>query len=176
MNQKLSWGDPNLSGKEREYLLDAIDSERISHGPYVEKLENYFSTYLNCPAISCCNGTIALQMAYLALGIGPGDEVIIPAFSFASAANMACVLGAKPILCDVNSNDWTIDSEKIEKLITQKTKALVCIHLFGVPCNMEKIKKICEERKIFLIEDCAQGLFSKFYKKPLGDLWRCFNL
>ena len=110
----IPWYKPKFWGKEREYLLDAFDSTWISHGSYVDQLELNFSKALNSPfGVSTCNGTTSLHLALLALGIGAGDEVIVPGFSFAGPVNMIMAVGAKPIFCDVREDTFLIDPDKM---------------------------------------------------------------
>jgi len=171
---KIPWYKPKFWGKERDYLLSAFDSTWISHGDYVDQLEINFSKILNSPyGVSTSNGTTALHLALLALEIGPGDEVIVPGFSFAGPVNMINAVGAKPIFCEVEEDTFLIDPLKIEDLITPKTKAIIVVHTYGNVCDMDKIKKIAKVNDLLVIEDAAEAIFSKYkgeFAGTLGDI------
>ena len=112
---KIPWYKPKFWGRERDYLLDAFDSTWISHGEYVDRLELNFSKALDSPyGVSTCNGTATLHLALLALEIGPGDEVIVPAYSFAGPVNMILAVGAKPVFCEVEEDTFLLDPTQIK--------------------------------------------------------------
>ena len=120
-------------------------------------------------AVTTSSGTAALHLALLTLGIGPGDEVIVPAFTFVAPANMAIATGAKPVYVDIDPRTWCIDVREVEKGITARTKAIVPVHLYGNVCEMEALTKIARERQIYLIEDVAEAAFSKYRGKFAGS-------
>ena len=178
MNKLIPWAKPVFFGKEKEYLLDAIDSTWISGGPYVNKLEKEFTSYNGASyGLSVSNGTTALQLALSALNIGPGDEVIVPAFSFAAASHMIMNLGAVPVYADVDPESWCIDPSEIVKLINRRTKAVLPVHTYGNVCDMDALQEISKKHGLFVIEDTAEAAFSKYNGKYAGTLGNagCFS-
>jgi len=171
--------EPYLSGNELSYVLEAVKTGWISSsGPYIKKFEETFSNYCGTTqGISVCNGTSALHLALKALGIGPGDEVIIPDFTMIASAFSVCYTGAKPVFVDVEKDTWNIDPEKIEEKITPKTKAIMVIHIFGNPCDMEKIWKIARKHNLKIIEDAAEAHGAVHGRKKCGSLGdiACFS-
>lgn len=168
---QISLAKPNLDGNESKYLNECINTGWISStGKYVKKFEKRFSNFTKikyCLAVS--NGTTALQLALKTLNIKYGDEVIVPNLTFASPVNAVIHSGAKPVFVDVNENTYCIDETLIEKKITNKTKAIIVVHLYGHPSNMTRILKIAKKRKIKIIEDCAEALGSYYKKKHVGN-------
>ena len=118
---------------------------------------------------TCSSGFAALHLAMCALDIKKGDEVIVPSLSFIATANAVYHTGAKVIFADVNENDWNINIEECKKKITKKTKAIVCVHLYGFPCDLKNLKKLCNEKNIFLIEDVAEAHGTKVENKMVGS-------
>lgn len=166
---------PFLNGNERKYVNDCLDTTWISSkGEYLEKFENMFSKYIgvnHCTAVS--NGTVALHLALLALGIGVGDEVIVPTLTYIAPVNAITYVGAKPVFVDSNLDDWQISIEDVLNKITVNTKAIIAVHLYGHPCDMDKLVEICKSHNIYLIEDCAEAIGSKFgdqYVGSFGDI------
>lgn len=161
---------PNMSGNELSYLVDAFLSTWISSsGHYIGKFETDFSRYCGCShGVATSSGTTALHLALLACGIKEGDEVIVPDLTFAATIN--CVLYAKatPVLVDVERDSWCIDPVEIEKAITPRTRAIIPVHLYGQPCDMEKIMAIAKRHNLIVIEDCAQAHGSEFGGKRVG--------
>jgi perosamine synthetase len=151
---------PDLSGNEKEYVLDCIDSTWISSiGEYVGKFEKALSEITGARhAIVVCNGTVALHLAVHCLGIGPGDEVIVPTFTYIASVNAIAQTGATPIFAESRQSDWLIDPTKIEALITPRTKAIMPVHLYGAVCDMPAIMEIARKHGLKVIEDCAESL------------------
>ncbi len=138
-------------------------------GGWVQAFEKDFGEYHNSKnAIAVSSGTAALHISLLALGIGKGDEVIVPPLSFVATASAVLMAGAKPVFCDVDKETYNIDPKKIEKCITEKTKAIIPVHLLGNPCDMERIMKIAQDHGLFVIEDCAQSLGASINWKLVG--------
>ncbi len=159
-------------------INDILNQTNFIMGPNVYALEEEISDYLKIKhAISCASGTDALHLALRALGIGPGDEVITPSFTFAATAEAIHYVGATPVFVDICDNTLNIDPDKIEQAITENTRAIIAVHLFGLSADVDAIKKIINGREIFLVEDCAQS-FGAAYKKmktgTLGDI-SCFS-
>ena len=154
----------------------AIESGLYINGPQVKSFERNLEAYLNVPhVISCGNGTDALQIALMALELKPGDEVIVPAFTYAAAVEVICLLGMKPILVDVDPKTFNINVAQIESVISRHTKAVIAVHLFGQSCDMEPLLKVCKKYKVFLIEDNAQSIgadytFSDGTVKKVGTI------
>lgn len=163
--------EPNLKGKELEYITDAIKSTWISStGKYINEFEKIFAEYVRANhAISVSNGTVALHLALLALNIGPGDEVIVPNLTYIATANSVTYVGATPVFADSEKDTWNIDPKSIERLLTKKTKAIIPVHLYGNPCNMNEIIKIAKTNNLFVIEDSAEALGSEYFGQKTGS-------
>lgn len=166
---------PYLCGNEKKYINQCLDSGWISsQGEYIEKFEEAFANYLGVEyALSCSNGTTALHLALLALGVTVGDEVILPSLTYVATANSVSYVGATPVFVDSESRYFQIDSEKIEEKITSKTKAIIVVHLYGHSVEIEKIAHIAEKHGLYLIEDCAEAIGTKFndqYVGTFGDI------
>jgi len=160
-----------IGEEEKKYLLEAIDNNNISQGPYVEKFENIVSSYINVKnACACFNGTAALHLALAALDVKQGDEVIVPSFSFIASANVITYLGAKPIFADIKMGTLCIDPESIKKKISDKTKAIIPVHIFGNPCDMDAVNEIAKNNGLYVIEDAAEAFGAKYKGKNVGSL------
>ncbi len=162
--------EPNLEGNEIKYIVDCLETNWISSkGKYVKKFEEMFSAMHNgIYSLSVSSGTTALHLSLVALGIGDGDEVIVPNVTFAACANAVIQAGAKPVLCEIDSFSWCIDINEAEKLITEKTKAIMAVHLYGQVCDIESLFALCKKKKIFLIEDCAEAIGSSINERRVG--------
>lgn len=142
----------------------------FSGGPFVEEFEKTFATYVGTDyTIGVSNGTTALQLAMLALGIGPGDEVIMPANTFIATAWGASHVGALPVFVDCDSDTWEIDPSKIEAAITSKTRAVIGVHLYGQPFDIDAVKIICDKHGLFLVEDAAQAQGARYKGTTVGS-------
>ena len=162
---------PVLNGNEFKYLTDAFFSTWISStGKYIDIFEEKFSNYSDCAyGVSVSNGTAALHLAMVALGIGRGDEVIIPDLTFAATINAVLHANATPIIVDIESDSWCIDPKCIERAVTKNTKAIIPVHLYGQPCDMDAIMKIAKKYKLLVIEDCAEAHGASFNGKKVGS-------
>jgi len=159
-------------------VLDAIESTQFILGPNVTAFEQETAAYLGAPyAVSCASGTDALHLAILAAGIGAGDEVITSPFTFIATAEAICYVGATPVFVDIDPRTFNIDPTLIEAAITPRTKAIIPVHLFGQPADMAEIRKICDTRKLLLIEDCAQSFGAATDGRMTGTLGSlgCFS-
>jgi perosamine synthetase len=156
---------PNIGELEKKYTNAAIDEGYIStFGHYVTDFEKECGQYIGCPyAVATQSGTAALHVALHELGIGPGDEVIVPVLTFIASVNPAIYVGAKPVFVDVNKETWTIDPQQIIKKITKKTRAIIPVHLYGNACTMDEIMAIAKKHKLYVVEDATESLGS-FYK------------
>lgn len=170
---------PSLIGKEKEYVMECLDSSWISSkGEYVGRFEKAFANYIGTKyATSVTNGTVALHLALLALGIGPGDEVIVPAFTYIASVNVITFVGAVPVFVDSVRDSWQMDPQDVKKKITDKTKAVIAVHLYGHPCEMDAVCEVCREHNLFLIEDCAEAIGSEYQRRKVGTFgdMACFS-
>ncbi len=171
MKYEIPFNKPFLTGKETEYIEDAVATGQLAgNGTYTQKCHDYFENkfgFNKCFLTTSC--TDALEMAAILINIEPGDEVIMPAYTFVSTANAFVLRGAKIVFCDSSANNPNIDPERIESLITDKTKALVVVHYAGVACDMDKILSITEKHNLYLIEDAAQAIDSYYKGRALGS-------
>src|SRR4030042_1224743 len=159
----MPWGKPVFGGKEKEYVLRALKSTWISGGEFVDRLEADFAKIIGRKfSVSTSNGTTALHLAVMAAGIGAGDEVIVPGFTFVAPASMVLQTGAKLVFADIDKDTWCIDSSSIEKCLSAKTKAIIAVHVYGNVCDMDGIKEIADSNKLIVIEDVAEAAFSKY--------------
>ena len=171
MDIKIPVYKPSLSGNEIKYVTDCLNSTRISSkGPYIDKFENEFSNFLKIKySTTVSNGTVALHLALLCLGVKEGDEVIVPTLTYIASVNAINYVGAKPIFVDADLLTWNIDVDAIEAKISKKTKAIIIVHLYGACCDMDKIIELCKKHDILLIEDVAEAFGSKFKDKFAGS-------
>lgn len=179
MYKDISLDAPNVGEMEKKHLVDAIDSGFVSTaGPYVSEFEKLFAEHIGIEkAVSTQSGTAALHIALHELGIGQGDEVIVPALTFVATVNPILYVGAKPVFVDIDAKTWNINIEEISKNITPKTKAIIPVHLYGNPCNMSRILEMAKASNIFVIEDATESLGAKYqgqHTGTIGDLG-CFS-
>ena len=171
--------EPRLSGKEKEYVLDCLETNWISSiGKYIAKFEDKFSKFCGRKyGVATSNGTSALQLALLVMGIGPGDEVIVPDLTFVASANAVTYTGAKPVFVDVEEETWTIDPGNIRKKINPRTKAIMVVHLYGHPANMDLLRALARQHKLLLIEDAAEAHGALYKGRKIGSLsdLACFS-
>jgi len=161
---------PNLSGNEKKYVQECLDSTWISSkGKFIQQFENNFSKFTGIKnSVAVSNGTVAIHVALLALGIGQGDEVIVPTFTYIASVNAIHYTGAKPVFVDSKPDTWQLDVTKIEEKISPKTKAIMAVHIYGHPCEMDEILKIANKHKLFVIEDCAEAIGTYYNEKHAG--------
>lgn len=162
---------PLLDGNEKKYLNECIDTGWISsEGPFVQALENHLAKKVNREyGIAVCNGTVALELAVKALGIEKGDEVILPTFTIISCALAIIRAGATPVLVDSDPDTWNMDVTQIESKITSRTRAIMVVHIYGLPVDMDPILALAEKYNIKIIEDAAQMLGQYYYDRPCGS-------
>ena len=163
--------EPLLNGNEKKYLCECIDTGWISsEGPFVRKFEDKMSTVAGRRyGIAVSNGTAALEVAVQALGIGEGDEVIMPAFTIISCAMAVTKLGAVPVLVDSDIHTWNMNVDEIEAKITAKTKAIMIVHLYGLPVEADKVLALAEKYNLKVIEDAAEMHGQTYKGKPCGS-------
>jgi len=173
---KIPFNKPYLTGKETEYIKEAAESLQLSgNGKYTKKCQSFFEEkygFNKCLLTTSC--TDALEMAAILCDIKPGDEVIMPSFTFVSTANAFVLRGAKIIFCDSRKDHPGMDEDQLDKLITEKTKVIVPVHYAGVACDMDKIMSLANKHNILVVEDAAQAIDSYYTgrngKKPLGSI------
>ncbi|NVO18969.1 MAG: DegT/DnrJ/EryC1/StrS family aminotransferase [Bacteroidetes bacterium] len=162
---------PHLKGNEKKYVMDCLDRNWISsRGNYIGEFEKKFAEYVGIEyATTVCNGTAAILLALQTLGIGPGDEVILPTLVYVAVPNMVLMAGATPVFVDALPDTWQMDPDDINRKITAKTKCIIVVHNYGHPCSMEIISGICRKEGFYLIEDCAEALGAKFQNRHVGS-------
>ena len=170
----IPWAKPDFYGNEKSFVNQALSSTWISGGSFVKLIENEVAKLTNSKfALSTSNGTTAIHAVYLALGISPGDEVIVPGFGFLAAANIAIQMGAKPVFAEVDSETWCMNSTSIEKCLSSKTRAIVPVHTYGNICEMGGIMELAQKNNIPVIEDAAEAFGSKYkgnWAGSIGDI------
>lgn len=161
---------PDLSGNEKQYVLECLDSTWISSkGKFIHEFESAFAQFVGVPhAISVCNGTVAIHLALLALGIGPGDEVIVPSLTYIASVNAIRYVGATPVFCDSTSDTWQMDPADVVRRITPRTCAVMAVHLYGGACEMGRLVELCRQYGLKLIEDCAEAIGTKWAGNHVG--------
>jgi dTDP-4-amino-4,6-dideoxygalactose transaminase len=172
MTFKIPFNKPCYTGNEDKYVLDAMRSLQISgNGPYTKKCEEWFENRLKCKrALLTPSCTHALEMAAILIDIKPGDEVIMPSYTFVSTANAFVLRGAKVVFVDIRPDTMNIDENLIEEAITEKTKAICVVHYAGVGCEMDKIMEIAKKYNLYVVEDAAQGMKAEYKGEPLGTI------
>lgn len=163
--------EPLLDGNEKKYLMQCIETGWISsEGPYVAEFEEKFAASLGRKyGIAVCNGSAALEVAVKAIGIGPGDEVILPAFTIISCVAAIVRAGATPVLVDSNPETWNMDVNQLEDKITPNTKAIMPVHIYGLPVDMTPVVRLVEKYGLKMIEDAAEAHGLTCYAKPCGS-------
>jgi len=162
---------PLVDGNEKKYLNECIDTGWISsEGPFVKQFEDQFANRVQRKyAIAVTNGTAALDVGIEALGIGPGDEVILPAFTIISCIGQIIRSGATPVLVDSDPLTWNMNLKQVEEKITEHTKAIMVVHIFGLPVDVEPLLEIAKNKNIKIIEDAAEMHGQTYYEKPCGS-------
>lgn len=170
---------PVLDGNEKKYVMDCFDANWISAGgKYTTQFEENFAKWLGVKyAVACSSGTAAIHLALAALGVGPGDEVIIPDFTIICSASMTILSGAKPVLVDVDNEQWCIKPDQIEEKITERTKAIMPVHMYGNPANMDPIIEIARKYNIPVVEDACAAVGAESGGKKVGSIGNagCFS-
>ena len=166
--------EPMLAGNELKYVTDAVSSGWISSaGSYVTAFEQAFADYCGVRhGIAVCNGTVALHLALRALGVGPGDEVIIPDFTMIASALAVCYCGAKPVFVDADPATWNMDAAAVERRITPATRGIMAVHIFGNPCDMDALDRLAGRHGLWLMEDAAEAHGARHKGRTTGGLSR----
>ncbi len=169
---KVSVAVPDLSSIEEQYVLEALRSSWISStGPFIQRFEREFAEFCGTSAaIAVCNGTAALHLALLGLGVGPGDEVIVPSLTYVATANAVRYVGGEPVFADVCPRTWCIDPLLLEDAITRRTKGIIAVHLYGHPADMDAINRIAAVHGLWVVEDAAEAHGALYKGRPVGGL------
>ncbi|MCQ9206951.1 MAG: LegC family aminotransferase [Omnitrophica bacterium] len=179
MCKKIYLDSPNVGVQEKEYVNNAIDAGYVSTaGPFVSEFEERFALYLGAKAaVSTQSGTAALHMALYELKIRAGDEVIVPAATFVATVNPVVYTGATPVFADVDRRTWNISPSEIKKNVNRKTKAIIPVHFYGNPCDMDEILEIAKEHNLYVIEDAAESLGAQYKGRHTGTfgIFGCFS-
>lgn len=175
----ISFTKPSITELEKKYILDSLENSKLSgDGIYTKKCNEWFKN--NCSIenfLLTTSGTHALDLASILANLGPGDEVIVPSYTFVSTINAFMLRGATPVFVDVDPKTMNIDANLIEEKITSKTKAIFPVHYAGVACDMDKIMQIAEKHNLIVVEDARQGVLAYYKDKPLGTIgnYGCFS-
>lgn len=171
MIDNIPFNKPYFSGNEINYIKDSISKGKISgNGFYTKKCTDFFQRKFGFDSLLTSSCTDALEMAAILINIKPGDEVIIPSYTFVSTANAFALRGARIIFADSRTDHPGMDESSLNSLITEKTKAIVPVHYAGVACNMDYIMSIANQHNIYVIEDAAQAIDAYYYDRPLGSI------
>lgn len=168
----INFNVPPIVGNEEKYIKEAIENHKIcGDGPFTKKCNEWMEKRFNAQKVLLTtSGSTALDMACILCDLKPGDEVILPSYTFSSTANSVVLTGAKLVFVDIRPDTMNIDENKIESAITDKTKAIIVVHYAGVACEMDTIMDIAKRHNLKVIEDAAQGVMSKYKGKPLGTI------
>lgn len=162
---------PELNGNEKNYVNECLETTWISSkGRFVGEFEQAFAEYTDIRySTTVSNGTVALHLALIALGIGPGDEVIVPSLTYIASVNAIAYTGATPVFVDSLESTWQMDPEDVKRKITPNTRAIMAVHLYGHPCDMDALVDLGREHDLFLVEDCAEAFGSLYKGRHVGQ-------
>lgn len=165
---------PDLSGNELAYVTECLKTSWISsQGTFVEEFERLVATRAGCQhGIATCNGTAALHLALAAMGVGPGDEVIVPSLTFVATANAVTYCGAEPVFADSDPRSWCLCPQSVERLIGPRTRGIIPVHLYGQPCEMDALRDIAQAHGLWILEDAAEALGAEYRGQPVGSFGR----
>lgn len=166
-------GQPQLVGREIELVMECLRSNQLTHGRYVEEFERAFAHACGMNhGVACANGTVALHLALLALGVKPGDEVLVPTLTYIATVNAVAYCGATPVLCDVDRDTWCISPDEVQKRKTDRTVGILPVHLYGVPAEMDLLNTIASHHGWWVLEDAAEAHGATYRGRPAGSLAR----
>jgi len=170
--KKIPLAIPDLQGREEEYVLDAVRSTWISSlGEYVKRFEREFAEVCeSTAAVTVSNGTTALHLAMLGLGLRPGDEMIVPSMTYIATANAVRYVGAEPVFVDVDPDTWCIAPDQLESVITQRTRGIIAVHLYGHPADMDAINDLAAIHGLWVVEDAAEAHLARYKGRRVGSL------
>jgi len=169
---------PHITKEDKRFVNDALNSALLTDGPKLRQFESAFAKFTGTKyAVGVSNGTSALHLALKAIGVGKGDEVIIPDVTFVATASAVLITGATPVLADINNEDMNISVDSIQRCITKKTKAILPVHFAGKICDINRIKKIAKLNNLVIIEDCAHAIGARSENKHVGSFGMagCFS-
>lgn len=175
---KIPYFKPWITKQDKKSVLNALSKPVLTLGPSLRKFEENIGRFIGTRyATGVSNATQALHLSVSALGIGPGDQVIVPTFTFAATANAATYCGAEPVLADVDYETFNLSVDSIKKNLTKRTKAIICVHYGGQACDMDEIMKLAKKNHLHVIEDCAHALGSVYKNRLCGSIGRtgCFS-
>lgn len=171
MKFNIPLASPDLTGNELNYVSEALKSNQLSFGSFIDKFEKEFSSLCGTRStIVCANGTCALHLALNSLKLEPGDEVIVPSFTYVATANAVRYCGAEPVFVDVDEETWCLDPKEVENAITSRTKGIIPVHLFGHPADMDPINRLAQIYNLWVVEDAAEAVLAKYKGRPVGSL------
>lgn len=161
---------PCLDGNEQQYVQRCLESSWISsRGEFIPRFEQAFAAYIGAEhATTVSNGTVALHLALKALGIGPGDEVIVPTLTYIASVNAILQAGASVVYADACADTWNVDVDDVRRRVSPRTRAVMAVHLYGLPCDMAALAALCREQQLLLIEDCAEAFGSRCDGRHVG--------
>jgi dTDP-4-amino-4,6-dideoxygalactose transaminase len=169
-SRAIPFGRPWITDQDREAVLDVLRGHILTHGPQCKAFEEEFASFMGegayCVSVSSCMA--ALHLCYFYLGLGPGDEVIVPAQTHSATAHAVELVGARPVFIDCDLQTGNIDCSQIESLITPATRALSLVHFLGIPCNMDEVISVAERHNLKVIEDCALAIGARYKGKHVG--------
>ena len=173
----IPWAKPDFWGLEETYVLRALRSTWISGGEFVDRLEREIAAMMGVKhALTASNGTTAIHLAFLALGLQPGDEIIVPGFAFLAAANIALHMHVKPVFADVDPSTWCVDADGIERCVTPRTRLIVAVHTYGNVCPMDRILALADHLGVTTLEDAAESFASRYKGRFAGSMARFGSL
>ncbi len=171
MSAQIPLASPDLTGNESNYVLEAVRSGWIGTGPFIKRFEKEYAGLCGVrAAIACANGTVALHLALRALGLEPGDEVIVPSFTYVASANAVRYCGAEPVFVDVEPGTWCLDPAQVEAAIGPRTKGILAVHLYGHPADMDAINRLATIYNLWVVEDAAEAALARYKGRPVGGL------
>ncbi len=178
MSKMIPISKPFIEQEEKQAVLNVLDSGMLAQGSYVKELERRFAELCGVEhAVATSNGTTALIVALLAHGVGPGDEVITPAFTFIATVNSILFTGAQPIFVDIAPETFNLDPALVEAAVTPRTRVVMPVHLYGYPCDMDAFQSIADKHDLIIIEDAAQAVGAAYKGQPVGSFGTgCFSL
>ncbi|MGO9317709.1 MAG: DegT/DnrJ/EryC1/StrS family aminotransferase [Terracidiphilus sp.] len=171
-SMKIPVAAPDLSGSEEHNVLEALRSSWISStGAFINRFESEFAKLCGTKgALGVCNGTVALHLALLGLDVRPGDEVLVPSLTYIATANAVRYVGAEPVFVDIDPETWCIDPKLLESSITQRTRGIIAVHLYGHPADMDAINHVAAVHGLWVVEDAAEAHFARYKGRPTGGL------
>jgi perosamine synthetase len=161
---------PELGGNEMAYVQQCLESTWISSkGEFIDRFQNDFARFIGAEhVVAVTNGTVALHLALLGVGIGPGDEVIVPSLTYIAAVNAIRYVGATPVFADANAQTWQVEPTHVARLITSRTRAILAVHTYGQACDLIALAGLCQKHNLKLIEDCAEAFGTRIGERHVG--------